>query len=144
VSADFRRHSAAHAFRPVLQRHDRTQFEVICYCGSTVEDAVKASFRQLSDRWRDVRLWLGGAILSAIGLTDWVATDDDQYVEIALPSAPDRLRTLRRELPDLINVRCGPAEYTRAVEAAYRRMWQKYCGEIHLGPASLRQEESIR
>ena len=32
-------------------------------------------------------------------------------------------------LPDLIARRCGPAEYTRAVEAAYRTMWQKYCGE---------------
>jgi hypothetical protein len=31
-----------------------------------------------------------------------------------------------------------------AAQALYRRMWQKYCGEIHLAPASLRQEESIR
>jgi predicted O-linked N-acetylglucosamine transferase (SPINDLY family) len=349
VSADFRDHSAAYAFRPVLQRHDRSQFEVICYCGSPVEDTVTASFRQLADRWRDVRLWsddqlaqcirsdkvdilidlsghtdknrlgafarkpaplqvtawghatgtgqktidylfsdpvmvpaevrhlfaeqiydlpcatiiepppakfrcceppvtsngyltygvfnrvgkisnaaidvwarilrsdltarlmikdvgididavrstlldkfashgivqdrlqllgstsrddhlaayrqvdmcldpfpqgggvstwealhmgvpvvakignaipqrLGGAILSAIGLTDWVATDDDQYVEIALRSTPERLRTLRRELPDRIDARCGPAAYTQAVEEAYQAIWKKRCG----------------
>jgi predicted O-linked N-acetylglucosamine transferase (SPINDLY family) len=71
---------------------------------------------------------LGGAILSAIGMTDWVATSDDQYVEIALRSTPDRLRALRRELPDLIDRRCGPAAYTGAVEEAYRTMWEKYCG----------------
>ena len=71
---------------------------------------------------------LAGAILSAIGMTDWVATDDDEYVEIALRSSPDRLRTIRGELPNLIQRRCSPAEYTRAVEEAYRTMWQKYCG----------------
>ena len=70
---------------------------------------------------------VAGAILSSIGLADWVATDDDQYVDIALRSTPDQLRTLRRELPDLINARCGPAAYTRAVEAGYRTMWKKYC-----------------
>jgi predicted O-linked N-acetylglucosamine transferase (SPINDLY family) len=72
---------------------------------------------------------LGGAILSAVGLPDWVATDDDQYVDIALRSTPERLRTLRRELPDLINARCGPGAYARTVEDAYQAMWQKYCDE---------------
>jgi predicted O-linked N-acetylglucosamine transferase (SPINDLY family) len=71
---------------------------------------------------------LGGAILSAIGMTDWIATNDDQYVEIALRSTPDRLKSIRHELPDLIDRRCGPAAYTRAVEEAYRTMWEKYRG----------------
>ena len=70
---------------------------------------------------------LAGAILSAIGMPEWVAADDDQYVEIALRSSPDRLKTIRGELPSLIQRRCSPAEYTRAVEEAYRTMWQKYC-----------------
>jgi predicted O-linked N-acetylglucosamine transferase (SPINDLY family) len=71
---------------------------------------------------------LGGAILSAIGMTDWVAADDDQYVEIALRSTADRLRTIRHALPDLIDRRCSPAAYTGAVEEAYRTMWEKRCG----------------
>lgn len=73
---------------------------------------------------------VAGAILSSIGMSDWVAADDDEYVAIALRSTPDRLRTIRSELPGLIQQRCSPAEYTRAVEEAYRTMWQKYCGEI--------------
>jgi predicted O-linked N-acetylglucosamine transferase (SPINDLY family) len=73
---------------------------------------------------------LGSAILSAVGMTDWVASDDDQYVEIALRSTADRLRTIRSELPSLIERRCGPAAYTAAVEEGYRTMWQKYCGGI--------------
>jgi predicted O-linked N-acetylglucosamine transferase (SPINDLY family) len=71
---------------------------------------------------------LAGAILSAIELSDWVAADDDQYVEIALRSTADRLRTIRHELPDLIDRRCGPTAYTGAVEQAYRTMWEKHCG----------------
>jgi predicted O-linked N-acetylglucosamine transferase (SPINDLY family) len=69
----------------------------------------------------------GSGILSAIGLADWVATDDDHYVDIALRSTPDRLRAIRHQLPDLIAARCGPSIYTQAVEAAYLTMWQTYC-----------------
>jgi predicted O-linked N-acetylglucosamine transferase (SPINDLY family) len=72
---------------------------------------------------------VGGAILSAIGLADWVAADDDQYLDIALRSTADRLRTIRHELPNLIDRHCSPAAYTRAVEQAYRTMWKKHCGE---------------
>jgi predicted O-linked N-acetylglucosamine transferase (SPINDLY family) len=71
---------------------------------------------------------IGGAIMSAIDLTDWIARDDDEYVGIALRSAPDRLRAIREQLPELIARRCGPAAYTRATEAAYRGMWERYCG----------------
>jgi predicted O-linked N-acetylglucosamine transferase (SPINDLY family) len=70
----------------------------------------------------------GGAILSAIGLSDWIATDDDRYVAIALRSTPDRLRAIRHDLPGLIDRCCSPGAYTRAVEAAYRGMWQTYRG----------------
>jgi predicted O-linked N-acetylglucosamine transferase (SPINDLY family) len=74
---------------------------------------------------------LSGAILSAIGLTDWVAADDEEYVAIALKHAamPDRLVTLRHELPLRIaqSSGCDPAGYTRAVEDAYRAMWRDYC-----------------
>jgi predicted O-linked N-acetylglucosamine transferase (SPINDLY family) len=70
----------------------------------------------------------GGAILSAIGMTDWIANDEDQYLDIARQSTPDRLRTIRSQLPDLIAARCSPASYTLAAETAYRAMWEKYCG----------------
>jgi hypothetical protein len=60
-------------------------------------------------------------------MSAWIAADDDQYVDIALRSTPDRLRTIRIELPDFIGAQCGPAPYTGAVEKAYRAMWEKYC-----------------
>jgi len=74
---------------------------------------------------------LSGAILSAIGMSEWVAAGDDEYAEIAVKHAamPDRLRTIRQELPARIagSSGCDPAGYTKAVEAAYRAMWQDYC-----------------
>jgi hypothetical protein len=61
-------------------------------------------------------------------MRDWIARDDDEYVDIALRSTPDRLRTVREKLPDLIARRRSPVAYTRAAEAAYRTMWERYCG----------------
>jgi predicted O-linked N-acetylglucosamine transferase (SPINDLY family) len=126
----------------------------ICLMGSTSREDHLAAYRQVDicldpiphgggvSTWETLHMGVpivtklgngmasrvGGAILSAIGMTDWIATDDDQYVEIALRSTPDRLRTIRQELPDLIDKHCSPAAYTRAVEQAYRTMWEKYCG----------------
>ena len=40
VSADFRSHSAARIFRPVLENHDKSRFEVICYSNSPTQDEV--------------------------------------------------------------------------------------------------------
>ena len=70
----------------------------------------------------------GGGFLTAIGMSDWNAADDEHYVDIALRSTPDRLRMIRHQLPDLLAARCSPAIYTRAVEDAYRTMWKTYCG----------------
>jgi predicted O-linked N-acetylglucosamine transferase (SPINDLY family) len=74
---------------------------------------------------------LSGAILSAIGMTEWIAADDDAYVDMALKyaSMPDRLRTIRHELPARIAASsgCDPVGYAKAVETAYRTMWKDYC-----------------
>ena len=68
-----------------------------------------------------------GAILSAIGLTDWVAANETEYFEIARRPTGAQLEALRRDLPALIDRRCGPRPYTKAVEDAYRDMWRRYC-----------------
>ena len=70
---------------------------------------------------------VSSAILSAIGLTDWVVTEDSKYFEIARHPTRTQLEALRRDLPSLIDRRCGPLSYTRAVEDAYREMWRRYC-----------------
>ena len=54
VSADFKNHSAAYCFGPVLRRHDKTRFQVVCYSGVKVEDELTQEFRQHADKWRSV------------------------------------------------------------------------------------------
>ncbi|WP_454647746.1 O-linked N-acetylglucosamine transferase family protein [Bradyrhizobium liaoningense] len=73
----------------------------------------------------------GGSILSAIGLEDWVAEDDEGYAALACKYAaqPDHLAKLRAELPARIAASpAGNVEiYTRKVEAGYRQFWRDYC-----------------
>ncbi|KZD21721.1 tetratricopeptide repeat protein [Tardiphaga robiniae] len=72
---------------------------------------------------------LSGAILSAVGLNDWVVDDDEAYIARALGATLDELADIRARLPDMIAERCSPAAYTRAVEEQYRAMWTRYCEE---------------
>jgi hypothetical protein len=44
--------------------------------------------------------------LSATGLSDWIAGDDQDYLAIASRPTPAQLQTLRQELPALIDRRC--------------------------------------
>src|SRR5262249_30151622 len=53
VSSDFRRHSAAATFWPVLRNHDKGQFAVICYSCSATQDQMTEDFRRVADRWID-------------------------------------------------------------------------------------------
>jgi predicted O-linked N-acetylglucosamine transferase (SPINDLY family) len=57
VSSDFNAHSAALIFMPVLQHHDRAQFEIVCYACSSKVDATTSQFREIADRWRDASQW---------------------------------------------------------------------------------------
>lgn len=53
VSRDFYRHPVAWFMIPVLERHDRTRFEVCCYATGARADDVTAQVRSLADRWLD-------------------------------------------------------------------------------------------
>src|SRR5262249_11876213 len=73
----------------------------------------------------------GGAIVTAVGLADWVAEDDDGYVAIAekYASRPAELAALRAQLPSMIaRSEAGDTErYVRHVEEGFRRFWRDYC-----------------
>jgi predicted O-linked N-acetylglucosamine transferase (SPINDLY family) len=57
VSSDFRNHSAALVFKPVLQHCDKARFETVCYSCSPITDWITDEFRQSADRWRDASQW---------------------------------------------------------------------------------------
>ena len=74
---------------------------------------------------------VAGAIMTSIGLTDFVGGNDEDYLAIALRWAakPAELAALRSGLRERIaNSDSGnPERYCRKVEELYRRFWQDYC-----------------
>ncbi|MBI4967312.1 MAG: tetratricopeptide repeat protein [Rhodospirillales bacterium] len=55
VSPDFRVHSVAYFFEPILAAHDRTGFEVTLYANQLSGDATTQRLRGMAERWRDIR-----------------------------------------------------------------------------------------
>ena len=72
-----------------------------------------------------------GCDFTAAGLTDFIASDHQHYVELAVNKANDlaSLAQLRSALRDrTAATECGdPVRYARAVERHYRSMWQTWC-----------------
>ncbi len=92
VSGDFRQHSAARGFGPVLTNHDKSRFEVICYSTSATQDDVTDSFRRISDRWRDVVHW------SDDQLAECIRTDKvDILIDLSGHTRGNRLRVFARK-----------------------------------------------
>ncbi|MGA2584982.1 MAG: tetratricopeptide repeat protein [Tepidisphaeraceae bacterium] len=54
VSSDFYRHSVASFFMPLVENHDRTQFEIFCYANVRKPDAMTDKMKQQNDVWRDI------------------------------------------------------------------------------------------
>ena len=51
LSADFKQHSAAASFWPVLRHHDQSEFQIICYSGVLAEDALSRKFQAHASGW---------------------------------------------------------------------------------------------
>ncbi len=51
MSPDFRGHSVSYFFEPVLEKHDRSQFEIFLYSNTTRTDAVTDAMAQAADVW---------------------------------------------------------------------------------------------
>jgi predicted O-linked N-acetylglucosamine transferase (SPINDLY family) len=92
VSADYRRHSAAFTFLPVLRHHDHANFEIICYSCSPQQDEVTAELRLLADRWVDA------GPLSDDALADRIQADNvDILIDLSGHSAGNRLMVFARK-----------------------------------------------
>jgi predicted O-linked N-acetylglucosamine transferase (SPINDLY family) len=75
----------------------------------------------------------GETILQNVGLPEWIAADEDEYVAKAvafasdLPSLAALRARLRRQL--LASPLCDAPRFARNLEEALRGMWRKWCGE---------------
>lgn len=90
-SPDLRAHSVADFIAPVLERHDRSKFEVICYSNVRVPDVFTERLRGHTDLWRDV------TALSDAEAADMIRADGvDILVDLAGHTANGRLPIFAR------------------------------------------------
>jgi len=54
VSADFRAHSVAYFFEPLLVNHDTARFEIFCYSNHPIEDQVTRRLKAHGGQWRNI------------------------------------------------------------------------------------------
>jgi len=75
----------------------------------------------------------GETILHNVGLPEWIALDEDDYVAKAAAFASDKqaLAKLRAGLRErlLASPLCDAPRFARNFEEAMRGMWQKWCGQ---------------
>ncbi len=92
VSSDFRSHSAALTFLPVLRHHDHEAFKVIGYSCSPLVDSVTEQCKAAADGW--VEAWQ----LSDDELADRIQSDQvDILVDLSGHSAGNRLTVFARK-----------------------------------------------
>jgi predicted O-linked N-acetylglucosamine transferase (SPINDLY family) len=74
---------------------------------------------------------MAASVLSAIGLTEWIADRPEDYLAKAQAWAGDRpaLARLRGRLRERVrhSPLCDGRTYTRGLESAYRAMWRRWC-----------------
>ena len=86
LSPDFRRHSVAFFFEPLLAHHDRERFEVFCYHGNTFSDEMTGQLKSLAEHWVECGR-LDDAALAARIVQDRI----DVLVDLAGPTAGGRM-----------------------------------------------------
>src|SRR5437764_416717 len=65
VSPNFREHPVGRAMLPLLEHHDREQFDVICYADTTADDPIARRLRATTSEWHVTRA-LDDAKLAAL------------------------------------------------------------------------------
>ena len=74
---------------------------------------------------------ISASIMTTLGMADWIATDEDEYVRLAVEKAADTaaLAEVRAGLRDLLreSVICDVTQYVPAVEQAFRTLWHRWC-----------------
>jgi protein O-GlcNAc transferase len=66
ISGDFRTHSVAHFFEPILSARDRGEFTYVLYSNFHVQDAVTQRLRAYADDWRDIWQLTDDALIELI------------------------------------------------------------------------------
>jgi predicted O-linked N-acetylglucosamine transferase (SPINDLY family)/precorrin-6B methylase 2 len=87
VSADFRVHSVAFFIHPIIQGHNREQFEVFCYADVGKPDEVTQVMMKTADHWQNIFQ------MSDDQVFQWIQRDQiDILVDLAGHSGSNRMK----------------------------------------------------
>lgn len=85
------------------------------------------------------------SLLTTLGLQEWIATNEEDYLHNAKrwSTAVSELVDLRAGLRDRMRRSrlLDATEFTRELEAIYRKAWQRWCAEVHDAPQLVEQEK---
>jgi protein O-GlcNAc transferase len=115
VSGDFRRHSVAQFFEPVLAEHDREGFEIFCYHNLPSADETTGRLRRLADGWREIAA-LGDDATASLIRADRI----DVLVDLSGHTKYNRLLVFAREPAPVQVTWLGYPETTGLVAVGYR------------------------
>jgi len=136
VSPDFRDHPVATFVEPLIRRHRRSKFEVVCYSDAPKADAKTELLRGLADRWQDV------AALSDAELAAKIAEDRiDILVDLAGHTAGNRLLTFAQR-PAPVQISMIGYGWTTGLETIDFRVTDETCDPA--GETERHTEELLR
>jgi predicted O-linked N-acetylglucosamine transferase (SPINDLY family) len=122
--------------RAYLERYHQVDIALDPYPyngGTTTVDALWMGVPTLTLKGDRYVAHMSESILHNIGLTDWIAADEDDYVAKAAAYARDldKLASLRAQLRQrlLASPLCDAPRFARHLEQAFRGMWRTWCGQ---------------
>ncbi|MFA4919639.1 MAG: tetratricopeptide repeat protein [Thermodesulfovibrionales bacterium] len=92
ISPDFRRHSVAYFIEPVINAHNKDQFEIFCYSDVIVQDDVTKRIQEHADQWRNI-----------VGMTDKQVAESirkdqiDIFIDLAGHTMSNRMLVFARK-----------------------------------------------
>ena len=89
LSGDFRYHVVTLFMLPVLERHDRSAYQVYCYSKTDLKDGYTQQIAARADVWRDTVGWSDAALAEAIA-----ADEIDILIDLAGHSGIPQLATM--------------------------------------------------
>jgi len=120
LAAHLARHRAADLFLDTF----------VCNAHTTASDALWVGLPVLTCMGETFAARVAASLLTAIGLPELITRSPAEYEALAveLASRPEQLQAIRRKLAGnrLTHPLFDSPRYTRNIEAAYSRMWQRY------------------
>jgi protein O-GlcNAc transferase len=116
VSPDFRQHAASFCTVPLLEHHDHTAFEIVCYSSARDTDWVTDRLKKYSDLWRNCVQFNDEQLAEAIR-----ADQIDILMDMSMHTSENRLLTFARK-PAPVQVTWVACPGTTGMEAIDYRL----------------------